>query len=137
MYSQAKTDEEKERAKEVKEEGHPASHTKAGEENDIPLTGFPFTNNGYMNLAKIADQATRPTWLKHIPPTLPFAVANGHYDPLIQLGHGFKALALQYQHYHFKDVTFYEYDHLGHEILLSEESELVYLDLYRWVLRHL
>lgn len=104
-----------------------------GGDHDWPLCGFVFTNNGFAEVAKMANQATRSDWFKNIRRDLPLLFMNGLNDPLNHKGKDLEKLAKELKQHDFKNVTFQLYEHRGHEIFLYAGTEIVFNDLLAWI----
>ena len=51
-----------------------------------PLTGFAFTNNGWMTLFALMQRAMRPDWYTNMPSNYPILLISGNNDPVGKYG---------------------------------------------------
>ena len=57
-----------------------------------PLTGFAFTNNGWMTLFALMQRAMRPDWYTNMPSNYPILLISGNNDPVGNMGQDIQTL---------------------------------------------
>ncbi|WP_325052384.1 alpha/beta fold hydrolase [Carnobacterium maltaromaticum] len=102
-----------------------------------PQTGFIFTNNGFLTLFTLLQDATKPGWAKPISRELPLLIISGEDDPVGQMGVGIRKVFRELEELDFVDVTFCSYPTMRHEILMETNHLLVYSDILDWLSKHL
>ncbi len=104
---------------------------------DHPQTGFIFTNNGFLTLFTLLQDATKSGWANPIPRELPLLIISGEDDPVGQMGVGIRKVFRELEELDFVDVTFCSYPTMRHEILMETNHLLVYSDILDWLSKHL
>ncbi|AMB99803.1 hypothetical protein AWM75_07425 [Aerococcus urinaehominis] len=104
-----------------------------GQTHDFPLAAFPFTNNGFAELVKLASRATRPSWAKRLDPQLKLLIIGGLKDPLVNGGRDLDRLANQVQASPVQSARLLVYPNKGHEVLQYSGAQAVYQDILNWL----
>ena len=94
---------------------------------------FLFTLNGYYNLFRSIEDASRPENLQKMPKDLPILFASGSADPVGNFGKGVEQVRKSFQAAGMEDVTWILYENDRHEILNETDRATVYKDLYAWL----
>ena len=94
---------------------------------------FLFTLNGYYNLFRSIEDASRPENLQKMPKDLPVLFASGSADPVGNFGKGVEQVRKSFQAAGMEDVTWILYENDRHEILNETDRATIYKDLYAWL----
>lgn len=99
-----------------------------------PLNQFMFTVNGYYNMFRGIMYCQKKENLEKIPKDLPILVISGEEDPVGEFGKGPKKVAEIYKKTGIKNVTLKLYPEDRHEILNELDKDVVYEDIYNWLI---
>lgn len=94
--------------------------------NEDPLSGFMFTNNGYVNLMKLMKESFRKDGWAMNNPDLPVLLIAGEDDPVIQSRDKFMALKSFLETVGYKNTEAMLFSGMRHEILNEHENRKVY-----------
>lgn len=100
-----------------------------------PLCGFIFTCNGFKTLSNLLWRLNKKSNLEKMPKSLPILITSGAEDPVGEYGKGPKLVYDSYKELGIKDVSIKLYDTDRHEILNETDREVVYKDLYEWLVK--
>ena len=102
-----------------------------------PWNTFRFTVNGYYNLFRTIEAASRPANIQMIPFDLPVFIVSGEEDPVGDYGKGVRKVYDQYLKNGITNVSMKLYPGLRHEILNEAGHDVVDHDLLQWLEDHL
>lgn len=95
--------------------------------------GFVFTNNGFINLFKLLENAYSKTGWQVMHPDLPVLIIAGEKDPVIQNTRRFHELAAFLKDRGYTHITTRLYPDRWHELLNETNREEVYCDVLRFI----
>ena len=98
-----------------------------------PLTGFDFTNNGFMTLFTLMNAGLHKNWAMTIAKDFPMLLISGENDPIGDMGRGIRNIANRLDRQHFDHVSVQLYPHMRHEPLHEQNKEQVYQDILGWI----
>ena len=98
-----------------------------------PLSGFPFTVNGFRTLFTLIKRQNDRKCLQKIPKDLPILVISGGNDEIGACGEGVRKVCEEYRSLGLKDVTVKLYDGVRHEIHNEPIRGEVFEDVLRWL----
>lgn len=98
-----------------------------------PLCGYVFTNNGFLNLFQLLQEAYRSSGWEVTKPDLPIFLIAGEEDPVIQSERKFRALKNFLCRRGYRQVSARLYGKQRHELLLETRREQVYRDILRFL----
>lgn len=98
-----------------------------------PLTGFDFTNNGYMTLFTLMQSGLNKQWANTIDRDFPMLFVSGKNDPIGNMGKGVIKVVNRLNSQGFKRVESQLYPHMRHEPLNEQDSKKVYEDILTWL----
>lgn len=101
-----------------------------------PLTGFEFTNNGYMTLFTLMQSGLNKSWASTINKDFPMLFVSGKNDPIGDMGKGIQKVVGRLQAQNFTDINLKLYPHMRHEPLHELEKQVVYQDILGWMNDH-
>ena len=101
-----------------------------------PLTGFDFTNNGFLTLFTLMDAGLNKNWATTIAKGFPMLLVSGENDPIGDMGKGIRKIASRLEKQNFSDVELQLYPHMRHEPLHEQNKALVYQDILEWIISH-
>jgi alpha-beta hydrolase superfamily lysophospholipase len=101
-----------------------------------PLTGFDFTNNGFLTLFTLMQAGLHKGWATTINKDFPMLFVSGENDPIGNMGRGIRAIIGNLQQQGFSNVNPRLYPNMRHEPLHEQHHSVVYRDILHW-LRHL
>lgn len=104
---------------------------------DDPLCGFVFTLNGFATLFKLIYNCHDPENLEKMPKQLPIMLIAGSDDPVGDYGQGVEKVYRSYLEHGMQNVQMKLYEKDRHEILNETDREMVYDDIYRWILQRI
>ncbi len=102
-----------------------------------PLCGFVFTLNGFSTLFKLVYDCNDQENIDRIPKQLPILMISGADDPVGDYGKGVEKVYKSYLEHGLLNVQMKLYENDRHEILNETDRELVYGDIYRWILQRI
>ncbi|MDO5344126.1 MAG: alpha/beta hydrolase [Lachnospiraceae bacterium] len=97
-------------------------------------TRFVFTLNAYYNLFVSLKYLTNPANLKKMPKGLPVFFIAGERDPVGNFGLGVKKAAVSFRSAGMQKVECRLYPNDRHEILNELDRQMVYQDVWKWLL---
>ena len=98
-----------------------------------PLTGFEFTNNGFMTLFTLMEAGLNKNWATTITKNFPMLLVSGENDPIGDMGKGIRKIASRLEKQNFSNITLQLYPHMRHEPLHEQNKEQVYQDILDWI----
>ena len=98
-----------------------------------PLTGFEFTNNGFMTLFTLMEAGLNKNWATTITKNFPMLLVSGENDPIGDMGRGIRKIATRLDKQHFDHISVQLYPHMRHEPLHEQNKEQVYQDILDWI----
>ena len=102
-----------------------------------PLCGFIFTLNGFSTLFQLIHECHNKEKLEKIPKNLPIFIISGTDDPVGDYGRGVEKAYNSYIAHGLQNVHMKLYEKARHEILNEIDKEMVYGDIYRWILQRI
>jgi len=101
-----------------------------------PLCGFCFTVSAYHAVFRNLIAAQSQQGIARIDRKLPLLILSGGQDPVGGYGKAAKELLATYQSISLDDVAMKLYPHDRHEILNELDKQVVWEDIWSWVLQH-
>lgn len=101
-----------------------------------PLTGFDFTNNGFLTLFVLMQSGLHKGWATTISKDFPMLFVSGENDPIGDMGRGVRAVTRKLQKQKFSQIDTRLYPNMRHEPLHEQNHTVVYHDILQW-LNHL
>ena len=98
-----------------------------------PMTGFDFTNNGFLTLFTLMEAGLHKNWAMTIGKNFPMLLVSGENDPIGDMGRGIRKIANRLDKQHFEHVAVRLYPHMRHEPLHEQNKEQVYQDILNWI----
>jgi alpha-beta hydrolase superfamily lysophospholipase len=98
-----------------------------------PMTGFDFTNNGFLTLFTLMEAGLHKNWAMTIAKNFPMLLVSGENDPISDMGRGIRKIANRLDKQHFEHVAVRLYPHMRHEPLHEQNKEQVYQDILNWI----
>lgn len=98
-----------------------------------PLCGYVFTNNGFLNLFQLLQEAYRTGGWEVTKPDLPIFLIAGEEDPVIQSKRKFRALKNFLRRRGYRQVSARLYGKQRHELLQETRREQVFRDVLRFL----
>ena len=98
-----------------------------------PLTGFDFTNNGFMTLFALMKLGLNKNWATTIDKDFPMLFVSGEHDPVGDMGRGVRRVIRNLQAQNFSNVNARLYPNMRHEPLHEQDRNVVYRDILRWI----
>lgn len=98
-----------------------------------PLTGFTFTNNGFLTLFTLMQAGLNKNWATTIPKGFPMLFTSGENDPIGNMGRGIRAVVKRLNKQGFSEVEEHLYPNMRHEPLHEEDNMQVYHDIVDWL----
>lgn len=102
-----------------------------------PLTGFNFTNNGYMTLFSLMQSGLNKGWATTINKDFPMLFVSGNSDPIGDMGKGINKVVNRLNEQKFINIESKLYAHMRHEPLHELEKQSVYQDILAWLNNHI
>lgn len=102
-----------------------------------PMCGYTFTLNGFATLFKLIHDCCIREKIEKIPKGLPILMIAGQEDPVGDYGRGVEKAYRLYMDHGLQNVQLKLYENDRHEILNETDRELVYGDVYRWILQRI
>lgn len=101
-----------------------------------PLTGFDFTNNGFMTLFTLMQAGLHKGWASTITKSFPMLFVSGENDPIGNMGRGIRDIVKNLHKQGFSNTDARLYPNMRHEPLHEQHHTVVYHDILNWI-RHL
>ena len=98
-----------------------------------PLTGFDFTNNGFLTLFSLMEAGLNKNWATTIAKDFPMLLVSGENDPIGDMGKGIRKIASRLEKQNFSDITLQLYPHMRHEPIHEQNKQQVYQDIVDWI----
>ena len=98
-----------------------------------PLTGFYFTNNGFMTLFTLMATGLHKGWATTIAKDFPMLFVSGKSDPIGEMGSGIRNIVSRLKKQNFNNVAVKLYPNMRHEPLHEEANKVVYHDILEWI----
>ncbi|WP_350559258.1 alpha/beta fold hydrolase [Psychrobacter sp. CAL346-MNA-CIBAN-0220] len=98
-----------------------------------PLTGFTFTNNGFMTLFALMQAGLHKGWTSTIAKDFPMLFVSGENDPIGNMGRGIRDIMSNLQKQSFSNVDARLYPNMRHEPLHEQHHSVVYHDILHWI----
>lgn len=98
-----------------------------------PLTGFDFTNNGFMTLFSLMKVGLHKGWATTIARDFPMLFVSGENDPIGNMGRGIRNIVNNLQKQDFSNVDVRLYPNMRHEPLHEQHHSVVYYDILNWI----
>ncbi len=98
-----------------------------------PLTGFTFTNNGFMTLFKLMQIGLHKNWAATFNKDFPLLFVSGESDPIGNMGRGVRNVVNNLKKQNFNNVDVKLYPNMRHEPLHEQQSSMVYQDILGWI----
>lgn len=102
-----------------------------------PLSCFPFTAAGYLDLFNGLTEISSPDWAGRVPKGLPILLIAGDQDPVGNYGEGPKQVAGWLREAGVRGVELKLYPGMRHEVLNEIGKEGVYQDVLAWLDAHM
>ena len=100
-----------------------------------PLTGFEFTNNGFLTLFTLMQSGVHKGWASTINKDFPMLFVSGENDPIGNMGRGIRNIINHLHKQGFSKTDARLYPNMRHEPLHEQHHTMVYHDILSW-LRH-
>lgn len=101
-----------------------------------PLTGFDFTNNGFLALFTLMQSGLHKNWATTIAKDFPMLFVSGENDPIGNMGRGIRDIISNLHKRGFSHIDARLYPNMRHEPLHEQHHTVVYHDILNWI-RHL
>lgn len=98
-----------------------------------PLTGFSFTNNGFLTLLTLMQTGLHKGWANTVTKEFPMLFVSGNNDPVGDMGKGVRRVVRKLQKQGFKNVNTRLYPNMRHEPLHEQHRNVVYRDILHWL----
>ena len=98
-----------------------------------PLTGFDFTNNGFLTLFSLMEAGLNKNWAITIAKDFPMLLVSGENDPIGDMGKGIRKIASRLEKLNFSNITLQLYPHMRHEPIHEQNKQQVYQDIVDWI----
>ena len=98
-----------------------------------PLTGFEFTNNGFLTLFSLMQSGLHKGWASTINKDFPLLFVSGKNDPIGNMARGIRAVVSRLQKQGFSQVSSQLYPNMRHEPLHEQDKTVVYQDVLEWL----
>ena len=98
-----------------------------------PLTGFDFTNNGFLTLFSLMEAGLNKNWAMTIAKDFPMLLVSGENDPIGDMGKGIRKIASRLEKQNFSNITLQLYPHMRHEPIHEQNKQQVYQDIVDWI----
>lgn len=99
-----------------------------------PLTGFTFTNNGFMTLFTLMQTGLNKDWASTLTKNFPMLFVSGESDPIGNMGKGVRNVVSNLKNKNFSNVNAKLYPNMRHEPLHEQQNSVVYQDILDWIL---
>ena len=101
--------------------------------NNNPLCGYVFTNNGFINLFQLMQEAFSTKGWEKNNLTLPILMIAGEEDPVIQSREKFEQLEQFLKGIGYSDIKSKLYPGMRHELLNERNKEQVYQEILAFI----
>ena len=101
-----------------------------------PMTGFDFTNNGFMTLFSLMQTGVNKGWAATIAKDFPMLFVSGEDDPIGDMGRGIRKIVTRLNKQNFSQVDIQLYPNMRHEPLHEKDHKTVYQDILEWIESH-
>ena len=101
-----------------------------------PLTGFDFTNNGFMTLFTLMQAGLHKGWASTINKGFPMLFVSGENDPIGNMGRGIRDIIKNLHKQGFSNTDARLHPNMRHEPLHEQHHTVVYHDILHRI-RHL
>ncbi len=98
-----------------------------------PLTGFEFTNNGFLTLFSLMQSGLNKGWATTIAKDFPMLFISGKNDPIGNMARGIRAIVNRLQKQGFSNISSQLYPNMRHEPLHEQNNNVVYDDILNWL----
>ncbi|MGO2124760.1 MULTISPECIES: alpha/beta fold hydrolase [unclassified Psychrobacter] len=98
-----------------------------------PLTGFDFTNNGFMTLFSLMETGLNKQWAMTISRDFPMLFVSGEDDPIGEMGKGIRKIVARLNKQKFNHIDTLLYPNMRHEPLHEKDHQIVYQDILEWI----
>ncbi|MBP2280399.1 alpha-beta hydrolase superfamily lysophospholipase [Psychrobacter sp. PL19] len=98
-----------------------------------PLTGFDFTNNGFMTLFSLMKMGLNKGWATTITKDFQLLFVSGENDPIGNMGRGVRNIVSDLHKQNFTNVSTRLYPNMRHEPLHEQHHSVVYNDILHWI----
>ena len=98
-----------------------------------PLTGFDFTNNGFLTLFTLMQSGLHKSWALTINKSFPMLFVSGENDPIGDMGRGVRAVTRKLAKQKFSQIDTHIYPNMRHEVLHEQHHSVVYHDILQWL----
>ncbi|WP_201534719.1 alpha/beta fold hydrolase [Psychrobacter immobilis] len=98
-----------------------------------PMTGFAFTNNGFMTLFTLMEAGLNKGWSTTIAKSFPMLFISGEDDPVGNMGKGIRKIVTRLNKQNFSHVDIQLYPNMRHEPLHEKDNQTVYQDILEWI----
>lgn len=102
-----------------------------------PMCGFVFTVNGFATLFKLIYDCGDAEKISNMPKNLPVMLIAGADDPVGNYGRSIEKVYQMYLDHGMTNVQMKLYENDRHELLNEIDKDMVYGDIYRWILQRL
>lgn len=102
-----------------------------------PMTGFDFTNNGFMTLFTLMEASLNKDWAATIPKSFPMLFISGEEDPIGNMGKDIRKVVTRLHKQKFNNVDIQLYPNMRHEPLHETDHQTVYQDILAWINSHI
>ena len=102
-----------------------------------PMCGFVFTLNGFSTLFQLIHNCYDTEKIESMPKQLPIFLIAGADDPVGNYGKSIEKVYNSYKEHGMQNVQMKLYEKDRHELLNETDRELVYGDIYRWILQRI
>lgn len=100
-----------------------------------PLTGFDFTNNGFLTLFILMQSGLHKNWATTIAKDFPMLFVSGENDPVGDMGRGIRRITRKLEKQKFSQIDTRLYPNMRHEPLHEQHHSVVYHDILHWINR--
>lgn len=99
-----------------------------------PLTGFAFTNNGFLTLFALMLAGLNKNWAATIRKDFPMLFVSGENDPVGNMGRDINRVVKRLQKQGFNHIDKRLFPNMRHEPLHEQHFEVVYHDILKWLM---
>ena len=98
-----------------------------------PLSGFVFTNNGFLTLLTLMQTGLHKEWASTIAKEFPMLFISGADDPVGNMGRGVNRITRRLKKGGFSHIDTQLYPNMRHEPLHEQNHDIVYNDILKWI----